>query len=200
MSDLKPSAMSGGAETLASARERFRRDFALNEHEAGLVSSSRELASYAEACMRVAATLGLGAKPVMNLLGGEFMAGLNERGIAPKDIADRAIKPEALAKTAALISSGKVSASAGKTLFVKAWDTGRPPEILLEELGLAQVSDPDRLELWAKEAIAASPKAADDFRAGNGKALGPILAELMKRSEGRANPRLSGEMIRKLLS
>lgn len=182
-------------------RARFRRDFALSAYDSGVAAATRELAAYTEACMRYAAQIGLaGSKPVMNLISGEFLARLNEYKIAPKDIASKAISPEALAKTAALLSSGKVSASAAKTLFARAWETGKDPEALLEELGLAQISDAARLEAWAREAIAAHPKAAEDFKSGNEKALGPIIGALMKNSKGGANPRLAGEIIKKLLS
>ncbi|OGR42988.1 MAG: glutaminyl-tRNA synthase (glutamine-hydrolyzing) subunit B [Elusimicrobia bacterium GWA2_61_42] len=181
------------------ARARFIRDFALNAYEAGVVASTRELAAYAEACMRHAATIGLGSKPIMNLLGGEFLARVNENRIAPKDLAEKAIRPELLVKTAALASSGKVSASAAKTLFARAWETGRDPQALLEELGLAQVSDPAQLEAWAREAIAARPKAAQDLKAGNERALGPLVGLLMEKSAGKANPRAAGEVIRKIL-
>ncbi len=182
-----------------AVRARFQRDFALSAYDAGVAASGRELAAYSEACMRLAADSGLGAKPVINLIGGEFLARLNERKIAPPDIAAKAISPAALVKTAALVSAGKISASAAKTLFTKAWDTGKDPEALLNELGLAQVSDSAQIETWAKEAIAAHPKAAEDFRAGNEKAIGPIVGVLMKKSKGRANPQLAGEIVKKLL-
>jgi aspartyl-tRNA(Asn)/glutamyl-tRNA(Gln) amidotransferase subunit B len=182
------------------ARERFRRDFAMNAAEAGAVSASRELAAYAEACMRVAATLGLGAKPVMRILGGEFLARLNELKIPHAEIAEKAIKPEALARIAALAAAGKVSASAEKVIFAKAWETGRAPEELLKELGLAQVSDPERLKVWAGAAIAEEPEAAQAIRNGNDRAMGPLVAALMRKSGGSANPRLAAETIKELLS
>lgn len=179
---------------------RFRRDFALNAEEAALAASSRELAEYTEACLREAARLGLGAKPVITLIAGEFLALLKARRIPLAELAAKAIAPAALAGTAALVSSGRLSASAAKTVFAGAWDTGRAPEALLEELGLAQVSDPALLEAWAREAIAERPQAAAALRLGREKAIGPLVGLLLKKSGGKANPRLAGEMIRKLLS
>jgi aspartyl-tRNA(Asn)/glutamyl-tRNA(Gln) amidotransferase subunit B len=185
---------------LITIRERFQRDFAMNASDAALTSANRWLAAYTEDCLRQAAALGLGSKPVINLISGEFLARLNGAGIAPEQIMDKAIKPGALAKIAWLVFSGKVSASAAKTLFEKAWKTGGEPEALLKELGLAQVSDAALLETWAREAIGAHPEAAEDFRKGSAKALGPIVGTMLKRSKGQANPQLAGEVLKKLLS
>ena len=181
-------------------RDRFMRDFAMNAHDAGVTASSPELAAYAEACMREAARTGGGSKPVINLIAGEYLARVRELKIPLTELATKTIAPQALVKIAALAVAGKVSAPSAKTLFNAAWDTGKDPDTLLNALGLAQVSDPAQIEAWAKEAIAAQPKAAEALKSGNEKALGPLVGLLLKTSGGKANPKLAGEIIKKLLS
>ena len=117
-----------------------------------------------------------------------------------EDYLSKTILPVNMVKLAALVAAGRLSASAAKTVFAASWETGKDPVILLDELGLAQINDAAQIETWAKEAIAANPGAAGDFKKGNEKALGPIVGMMMKRSRGKANPRLANEMLKKLLS
>jgi len=182
-------------------KTRFMKDFGLNSYDAGVLTSSRHLSAYFEACMKEASPSAAEgeAKTVANLLAGEFFARANELKVNPEDYLSKTISPINVVKLAALTAAGKLSASAAKTVFAASWETGKDPEILLGELGLAQVNDAAQIEAWAKEAIAASPAAVDDFKKGNIKALGPIVGMMMKKSKGKANPKLANEIIKKLL-
>ena len=181
-------------------KARFMKDFALNDYDAGVLTSARCLSAYFEACMKEAPAVKADAKAVANLIAGEFFARVNELKISPENYLSKTILPVNMVKLAALVAAGRLSASAAKTVFAASWETGKDPVILLDELGLAQINDAAQIETWAKEAIAANPGAAGDFKKGNEKALGPIVGMMMKRSRGKANPRLANEMLKKLLS
>jgi len=190
---------------LPKAREnRFKTEYGLSSYDAGVITGGKGLSDYFEACMTAAKDLksGAPAKAVLNLLAGEFLARLNSLKKDPAALNPaykELISPANLAKVAALTASGELSASAAKTVFAGSWETGRDPDALITELGLVQVSDESRLKEWAKEAIAAHPKAAEDFKRGNGKALGPIVGCLMKKSKGTANPAAANAAVKELL-
>ena len=182
-------------------KARFMNDFSLNDYDAGVLTSDRCLSAYFEACMKAAppSAAEVEAKAVANLIAGEFFARANELKTDPEDYLLKTISPVNLVALAALTAAGRLSASAAKTVFARSWETGKDPEILMGELGLAQVNDAAQTEAWAKEAITANPAAANDFKNGNEKALGPIVGMMMKKSLGKANPKLAGEIIKKLL-
>ncbi len=77
--------------------------------------------------------------------------------------------------------------------------TGRDPEAIVKEKGLAQISDAAALESLAQEIINANPKEAADYRAGKTKVLGFFVGQLMKQTKGQANPQLANEIFQRLL-
>lgn len=185
-------------------KDRFKTEYGLSHYDTDVVTGGKGLSAYFEACMASVKSLKLDvpAKGVLNLIAGEFLARLNglKKNPAALDPEDKElISPANLAKIAALTAAGRLSASAAKIVFAKAWETGKDPETLIGELGLAQVSDTGLIKEWALEAIAANPKAAKDFKKGNEGALGPIVGVIMKRSKGTANPAAANAAIKELL-
>jgi aspartyl-tRNA(Asn)/glutamyl-tRNA(Gln) amidotransferase subunit B len=80
------------------------------------------------------------------------------------------------------------------------FQTGERPEVIVERKGLKQSIDTGALEQWVTEAIAANPKAAAEFKAGNEKALNAIKGAVMKASKGKANPALVDAVVRRQLA
>ena len=77
--------------------------------------------------------------------------------------------------------------------------TGKDPETIIKEKGLAQISDAPALESLAQEIINANPKEAADYRAGKTKVMGFFVGQLMKQTRGQANPQLANEIFQRLL-
>jgi len=205
-------------ETLASAKfsgelpfqkkEKFINDYGLSEYDADVLTSSKDLSDYFELCIsanedlvpNAAAKdrLKTNAKTLANLIISELLAKVNESGeksVAPGNL----IPPRELAAIAGYVTGGTISPTAGKKLFSKVCETGGKAGDLLKEMELAQVSDEGRITKWVIESITENPKAAEDFRKGNKKALGPIMASLMRKSGNSANPRLAAKILKKIL-
>jgi len=99
-----------------------------------------------------------------------------------------------------LVDAGVVSNNIAKGVFVTMAQTGEMPELIVERQGLKQSADTGDLERWVAGAIAANPQAAAAFKAGNEKSLNAIKGGVMKASQGKANPKLVDEIVRRLLS
>ncbi len=110
------------------------------------------------------------------------------------------VSAENMAELVKLIDSGAISSSAAKPVFKKMFETGGEPDAIVEELGLAQVSDESAIEAMVDKVLAENEKAVADFKAGNEKALGSIVGAVMKESAGKANPQVVNELLKKKLS
>src|SRR5579859_6718476 len=109
------------------------------------------------------------------------------------------IKPSDIPELVALVESGKISGKIGQDVFAEMFATGESPAKIVEQKGLAQVSDTGAIEKFCDEVIAANPKSAEDFRAGKAAALNFLKGQVMKLSKGKANPNLVGEILERKL-
>jgi len=100
---------------------------------------------------------------------------------------------------AELSAGGAVSSKGAKAAFAAMWESGGAAAATVERLGLSQVSDEGQLRAWVAQALAASPQAAADLKAGRGQALGAVVGAVMKLSRGRANPALANRIIKESL-
>jgi len=108
-------------------------------------------------------------------------------------------KPEAIVELAGLVENKTISSSAAQQVFAEMFDTGKSPATIVQEKGLAQVSDAGAIEKFCDEAIAANPGPAADFKAGKTAALNFLKGQVMKLSKGKANPALAGEILERKL-
>ncbi len=176
-----------------SKRRRFISEYGLPEYDADLISSSRKMAEFFEATV----ALFPDAKMVSNWLMGEFSRLLNVSG---KELDQAAVTPELLAKLLQMLAKGTISGTVAKSVFEEVFATGKDPEAIVQEKGLAQISDTAELERIVQAIIAANPGSVTDFRNGKDKALGFLVGQVMKETKGRANPQLVNELLRKYLA
>ena len=115
-------------------------------------------------------------------------------------LSESPVKAADLAALINYIQSGKISSKMAKEIFVKAFESGKSVKELVESSGASQISDESALEAWAKEALAANPKAAADVKAGNGKAIGALVGAVMRMSKGKANPAVLNKIFMKLIN
>jgi aspartyl-tRNA(Asn)/glutamyl-tRNA(Gln) amidotransferase subunit B len=176
-------------ELAEARRRRLAAEFDLSDYDADVLTAEKALADLFEETV----TRGAPAKPTANWLTGEFLRLLNEREM---QAADSGVTPKALADLIALVDGGTVSASAAKKVFVQLFESGGSPAAIVEELGLAQISDEDALGEVIDEIIGANPEAVENFRKGKKQAIGFLVGQVMRQSKGRANPQLVNKLLR----
>ena len=98
-----------------------------------------------------------------------------------------------------LVESGKISSKIAQDVFAEMFASGMAPAAIVDQKGLAQVSDSGAIEALAAQVIAANPGPAADFKAGKAAALNFLKGQLMKLSKGKANPAMAGEVLERLL-
>ncbi|MBI5016026.1 MAG: Asp-tRNA(Asn)/Glu-tRNA(Gln) amidotransferase subunit GatB [Deltaproteobacteria bacterium] len=173
-------------------RARFQREYGLPDNDTELLCQSRADADLFEETVR----LGVPAKTAANWLIGSV---LPERG---KESSvgyafDKA--PQFIADMHRLIEQGAISANLAKNEVIGLWSSGKTAEAIVAEKGLAQISDTGALKAIVDAAIAAHPKEAEAFRGGKTQLLGFFVGQVMKQTQGKANPGVVNEMVRRKL-
>jgi aspartyl-tRNA(Asn)/glutamyl-tRNA(Gln) amidotransferase subunit B len=177
----------------AAKLERFQSEYGLPEYDAEVLTADKALADYFEAAVKEFPK----PKQVSNWIMGELMRELKKEEAG---IASCRVTPKALGRLLALVEKGAISGKIAKTVFEEMVVTGAEPEAVIQEKGLAQISDAGALEAAAREIIAANPKEAAEYRAGKTKLMGFFVGQLMKKTKGQANPQLANEIFQRLLA
>ena len=125
--------------------------------------------------------------------------GLEREDMNLLTLSDLKFKPEAIVELASLVEGKTISSAAAQKVFAEMFETGKAPGMIVQEKGLAQVSDTGAIEKFCDEAIAANPGPAADFKAGKGAALNFLKGQVMKLSKGKADPALAGEILERKL-
>jgi aspartyl-tRNA(Asn)/glutamyl-tRNA(Gln) amidotransferase subunit B len=173
-------------------RARLEAQYGLPAADAQVLTTSRELADYYEAA---ASKLPANPKGIANWVQGEVLRDIKERKVE----LDGTIAPERLAALVAMVDAGKISNSAAKEVFAAVAPTGDDPAAAVERLGLAQVSDSSQIERWIDEVIEQNPAQVAQYRAGKVQILGFLVGQVMKRSGGRAEPKIVQQLMRQRL-
>ncbi len=125
--------------------------------------------------------------------------GAGETPALRSTLADLKFRPEALLELVGLVEAKTISTSAAQQVFAEMFDTGKSPAAIVQEKGLAQVSDTGAIEKFCDEAITANPGPVADFKSGKAAALNFLKGHVMKLSKGKANPALVGEILERKL-
>ncbi|WP_337882013.1 Asp-tRNA(Asn)/Glu-tRNA(Gln) amidotransferase subunit GatB [Chromobacterium haemolyticum] len=177
----------------AAMQVRLAEAYGVSAYDAALLTSSLALAQYFEAAAKASGQGKLAA----NWINGEIAARLNRDG---KEIADCPISAERLSGLIARIADNTLSSKLAKQVFDALWDSELSADDIIERDGLKQVSDVGAIEKMVEEAIAANPKAVEEFRAGKEKALNALAGQVMKASKGKANPAQVQDILRQKLA
>jgi aspartyl-tRNA(Asn)/glutamyl-tRNA(Gln) amidotransferase subunit B len=170
---------------------RFARDYGLSAYDAGVLSSSRELGAYFEA---LSAELGAAhAKIAANWLMGELSSALNRDGI---EIGASRVLPAAFSGLLKRILDQTISGKIAKEVFEEMWSSGNSADAIIEAKGLKQITDSGAIEGVIDAVIAANPKQLADYRAGKDKLFGFFVGQVMKATEGKANPAQLNELLK----
>ena len=169
-------------------KERFISQYGLSEKEVDIILDDRSLSKYYEELV----SLGANPKIAANWLLGDMLRLLKEKDMETESFP---VTPEALSKLLVMIVQGKISTTAGKEVFEIMFLTGKSSEVVVSEKGLSQISDTSELEKIIDDILNSNPQSIEDFKAGKTQAAGFLMGQVMKASKGKANPKVTKEML-----
>jgi aspartyl-tRNA(Asn)/glutamyl-tRNA(Gln) amidotransferase subunit B len=173
-------------------RGRFVDSYGISPYDAGVLTSSQNLADYFEEVVRS----GAPGKVAANWIETELLRRLNDSG---KEITASPVSPKGLAELIQLVEGGKITGAVAKKVFVKMFEDGRNARQIVEAEGLgAQVSS-DSIEQIAREVIEKYPENVAKFKSGNEGVFKFFVGQVIKATRGQANPRAVNNILKKLL-
>ncbi len=174
-------------------RARFVEQYGLSVYDATVLTGSRALAEYYEAAVRH----GAPAKAAANWIMSELLALLNAEGV---EIEACRVSAASLAALFGLIENDTISGKIAKTVFEEMYRTGAAPDAVVAAKGLTQVSDAGELAAVIDQVLADSPKELAQYRSGKDKLFGFFVGQVMKRTQGKANPAMVNELLKAKLA
>ena len=192
-------------------KQRLMQAYTLPAGDAEVFKSNPALGTYFEGIAGQAKTPKAVANWVINNLqsklaeaNAKVQAEQEAMGVEAADVkllsyADLKFPPAALLDLVALVEGKTISSAAAQQVFAEMFESGKAPALIVQEKGLAQVSDTGAIEALCDEAIAANPNPVADYRAGKVAALNSLKGQVMKLSKGKANPAVAGEILERKL-
>ncbi|PSF39482.1 Asp-tRNA(Asn)/Glu-tRNA(Gln) amidotransferase GatCAB subunit B [Aphanothece hegewaldii CCALA 016] len=176
----------------AQKRSRYESEFSLSAYDARVLTDDRTVAEYFETAINA----GANAKLVANWITQDIAAYLNNNKLA---IAEIALTPTSLAELVSMIEKGTISGKIAKDILPELLTEGGSAKELVEKKGLIQVSDPTAIEKIIDEVIAAHPGELEKFRSGKTNLKGFFVGQVLKKSGGKADPKLTNQILDKKL-
>ncbi len=173
-------------------KHRFMDSFGLSAYDANVLIAERVRADYYETVAK-----GRDAKLAANWVLNELLGALNKDN---KGIADSFIAAAQLGQLIDLISDNTISGKIAKDVFAEMYKSGKDPAVIVEEKGLKQVTDTGAIEKIVDEVIAENPDSVAGYKAGKDKLFGFFVGQVMKKSQGKANPGVVNELLKSKLS
>jgi aspartyl-tRNA(Asn)/glutamyl-tRNA(Gln) amidotransferase subunit B len=174
-------------------RQRFMEEYGLPQYDADVLTSSRELADYYE---HVVQASGRQAKPAANWVMGELSGALNRAGL---DVTRSPVTAQMLGQLLQRIADNTISGKIAKEVFEAMWNGEGEADQIIEKRGLKQVTDTGAIEAMVDQVIAGNPAQVEQYKAGKDKVLGFFVGQVMKLSQGKANPAQINEILKRKL-
>jgi aspartyl-tRNA(Asn)/glutamyl-tRNA(Gln) amidotransferase subunit B len=175
-------------------KSRFVSEYGLSDYDAGILTSARETGDYYEAA--VAASGGQG-KLTANWVMGELSGALNRDD---RDITNSPVSAGALGSLLKRIEDSTISGKIAKQVFEAMWNGAGSADEIIEQQGLKQISDTSAIETIIKDVLDNNPKQLEQYRGGQEKLLGFFVGQVMKATQGKANPKQVNELLKKFLA
>jgi aspartyl-tRNA(Asn)/glutamyl-tRNA(Gln) amidotransferase subunit B len=170
-------------------KRRFVEELGLSPYDAGVLSAEREMAEYFEAASQACGD----AKLASNWVTVELFGRLNKAGLG---ISDSKVSAQALGGLLTLIKDGSISGKIAKDVFDEMFETGGDAGEIVESKGLKQISDTGALEAIIDTLIAENPSQVEGYRGGNVKLIGWFVGQVMKQTQGQANPGMVNQLLK----
>jgi len=191
--EWKERVLAGLPELPLERRARFMQAYGLPEYDADILTGERNLSDYFEAAVQA---YGGDPKRVSNWLMNDLLRMLNDTGRTADQLK---VTPQYLAEILKLVDANTVNTSTGKNLLAKVDQSGKAPRAIVEEEGLAQVSDDSAIRAVVQEVLNESPKEVESYRAGKVTLMGWFVGQVMKKMRGKADPSLARGILEELL-
>ncbi len=179
-------------------KQRFIESFKLSDDDATLLTSQKEIADFFEACVDAA---GGETKLSANWITGELTANLNKENM---DITDSPVTAEMLGSMIKRIQDNTISGKIAKQVFEAMWNGEGDADSIIENKGLKQVTDTSAIEKLVDDVIANSPDQVKQYQESppekQGKLIGYFVGQVMKQSQGKANPKQVNELLKQKLN
>ena len=178
---------------MADEREKvYINQYGLPKTDAHILVSNKAISDFYEAAIQTCQEYKL----VCNWLLGEVQAYLNKENLA---ISETKLTPQYLGKMITFIQDGTISSKQAKKVFECLMAEGKDPEIIIEEKGMKQISDPEQLKIIINEILDNNAQSIQDFAAGKDRAVGFLVGQIMKNTGGQANPKIANQILIQLL-
>ena len=171
---------------------RFITEYGLPEYDAGVITTSKDMADYFESCLK----LFKDPKTVSNWVMGELTRELNNSGT---DIAVSPVSPDRLVDLLTMVDKEVISLKVAREIFPELYRSGKTPQQIVQEKGLTQVSDEGALRKIIDEVLSKNPVQVGQFKEGKQQVLGFLVGQVMKASGGKANPGKVNELLKNKL-
>lgn len=177
-------------------KARFVAQYALSVYDAGLLTSRKDVADFFEAAVATHSN----AKAISNWIIGDLFRVLKERGLDEQlYVLSWPVQARYVAELVRLIDEGKINGKIAKTVFDSLIDSDRSPSDIVKEKGLEQLSDADRIESAVQQVLEANAQQVAQYHAGHEKVFGFLVGQVMKTTQGKANPRKVNELLKEKL-
>ena len=169
-------------------KARYMNDLGLGDYESGIIVGNKSMARFFDSCIEK----GGNAKSIANWLQGDIMKYVKDNDITFDDIP---FTPDSLNELSAITEKGDISVTAAKKVLAKMFETNDKPSKIVDDLGLAQISDTSAIEAMVNAVLDKNPQSFEDYKNGKTRALGFLVGMVMKESKGKGNPQIINKMI-----
>lgn len=173
-------------------KERFLKAYLLTPHEVEILVEEKTMADFFENTVKFYPN----PKAVSNFILSEVLRYLNRDG---KDITQTKLTPEKLAQLLNLVEKGVISITIAKQIFPEIYEKGLDPEKIVEERGLVQESSEEKLRIICQEVLSENPAEVEKYRSGKKGLLGFFVGQVLKKTQGKANPKIVNQIFLELL-
>jgi aspartyl-tRNA(Asn)/glutamyl-tRNA(Gln) amidotransferase subunit B len=173
-------------------KERFVSEFSLSQYDADLLAADKDIAEFFEEVTKVSNSPKLSANWIM----GELSAELNNENL---NIKESKVSSNKLGQLISRIEDGTISGKIAKDIFEKIWTTGKEVDDIIKEEGLEQVTDDKEIESMIDKVIESNPQQLEQYRSGKDRLFGFFVGQVMKASQGKANPKQVNDILKSKL-
>jgi len=177
-------------------RTRFISAYSMSDYDAGVLTMTRALAEFFDETARLSGQ----PKGAANWIMGDLLRFFKDGNVDLKDLSQSPVTPKMLADMILLVEKGTISGKIAKTVMEEMYKSGKAPAAIVEEKGLLQISNTGELEAIVDTVMTQHADAVAQYRAGKQGSMGFLVGQVMKATQGRANPQTVNELLRKRLA